>query len=298
MAFLSAIVVASIAWWVATGLVLALARAGSRHLGAVMALATGVALAGIAGLVATHDQTTVSSAYIAFFSALALWAWHETTFLIGILTGPRRIEAGQAPVETSRFRAAFLTVRDHELALAATVIALIWFMAGAENTTGLLTFMLLWVMRISTKLNIYLGARHAISDMLPDRLSYLKSYFRTDRTSGWFYVSLSASAVLLGWLSHAAATAAPNTTSSNGRCWPVSQRWRCSNICFWCCPFAIPRSGPGPWNARTRRNHRQPGTIRAQISQNRIQKHPAQQRGHDARGTLSDGFQHLLPRAA
>jgi hypothetical protein len=37
-----------------------------------MALATGVALAGIAGLVATHDETTVSSAYIAFFSALAL----------------------------------------------------------------------------------------------------------------------------------------------------------------------------------------------------------------------------------
>lgn len=207
MAFLSAIAVASIAWWVATGLVLALARAGSRHLGAVMAIATGVAFAGIAGLVATHDQTTVSSAYIAFFSALALWAWHETTFLIGILTGPRRIEVGQAPVETSRFRAAFLTVRDHELALAATVIALIWFMAGADNTTGLLTFMLMWVMRISTKLNIYLGARHAISDMLPDRLSYLKSYFRTDRTSGWFYVSLSASAVLLGWLSNAAANA-------------------------------------------------------------------------------------------
>jgi uncharacterized protein (DUF2141 family) len=32
-------------------------------------------------------------------------------------------------------------VRDHELALAATVMALAWFMAGAENTTGLLTFM-------------------------------------------------------------------------------------------------------------------------------------------------------------
>jgi putative photosynthetic complex assembly protein 2 len=160
----------------------------------------------------------VSSAYIAFFSALALWAWHETTFLIGLLTGPRRVEASQAPLETSRFRAAFLTVRDHELALAATVMALAWFIAGAENTTGLLTFALMWVMRISTKLNIYLGARHAISEMLPDRLSYLKSYFRTDRTSGWFYVSLSASAMLLGWLSHAAATAlSPNTTSPNGR---------------------------------------------------------------------------------
>jgi putative photosynthetic complex assembly protein 2 len=207
MEFLSAIAVASAAWWVATGLVLALARAGGTHFGMVMAVATAVALTGIAGLALTHDATTTLSAYIAFFSALALWAWHETTFLIGLLTGPRRIEAGQAPAEKTRFRAAFLTVRDHELALLATVIGLMWFMGGTENTTGLLTFTLLWVMRVSTKLNIYLGARHAISDMLPDRLSYLKSYFRTDRTSTWFYVSLAGSAVLLGWLAHAAATA-------------------------------------------------------------------------------------------
>jgi putative photosynthetic complex assembly protein 2 len=154
------------------------------------------------------------SAYLAFFSALALWAWHETTFLIGLVTGPRRVAAGEAPREKTRFRAAFLTVRDHEIALFATVMGLLWLMSGAANTTGLLTFCLLWVMRISTKLNIYLGARHAISDMLPDRLSYLKSYFRTDRTSGWFYVSLCGSAVLLAWLVAAAAAAA---TDHDGR---------------------------------------------------------------------------------
>ena len=98
-------------------------------------------------------------------------------------------------------------MRDHEIALFATVLGLVWFMGGVENTTGLLAFSLLWVMRVSTKLNIYLGARHAISDMLPDRLSYLKSYFRTDRTSGWFYVSLGGTALLLAWLVFAAATA-------------------------------------------------------------------------------------------
>lgn len=213
MTFLTAVLVASAAWWIATGLVIALARAGGRRFGTVMGLVTGVALAGVAGLVATRSEVTTASAYIAFFSALALWAWHETTFLIGLVTGPRRIEARQAPLEKTRFRAAFLTVRDHELALLASVLALLWLMAGAENTTGLLTFVLLWVMRISTKLNIYLGARHAISDMLPDRLSYLKSYFRTDRTSRWFYVSLTASAALLAWLVIAAATAATDHDS-------------------------------------------------------------------------------------
>ncbi|WP_052161570.1 putative photosynthetic complex assembly protein PuhE [Hoeflea sp. BAL378] len=208
MTFLSAVLIASVAWWVATGLVLALARAGSRYFKTVMALATGVATIGVIGLAATaEDGATAVSAYVAFFSALALWAWHETTFLIGLVTGPRRIAASEAPHEKTRFRAAFLTVRDHEIALFATMLGLVWFMGGAENTTGLLAFGLLWVMRISTKLNIYLGARHAISDMLPDRLSYLKSYFRTDRTSGWFYVSLTGSAALLAWLVFAAATA-------------------------------------------------------------------------------------------
>jgi putative photosynthetic complex assembly protein 2 len=207
MTFLSAVLIASLAWWVATGLVLGLARAGGRRFKTVMALASGVALLGMGGMIATADISTPASAYLAFFSALALWAWHETTFLIGLVTGPRRVAAGEAPRESSRFRAAFLTVRDHEIALFATVLALFWLMNDAVNTTGLLTFCLLWVMRISTKLNIYLGARHAISDMLPDRLSYLKSYFRTDRTSGWFYVSLCGSAVLLAWLVAAAATA-------------------------------------------------------------------------------------------
>jgi putative photosynthetic complex assembly protein 2 len=207
MTFLSAVLIASVAWWVATGLVLALARAGNRYFKTVMALASGVAMLGAFGLIATHDDGTPLSAYIGFFSALALWAWHETTFLIGLVTGPRRISAGDAPREKTRFRAAFLTVRDHELALLGTVLGLVWFMGDALNTTGLLAFILLWVMRISTKLNIYLGARHAISDMLPDRLSYLKSYFRTDRTSGWFYVSLTGTAALLGWLVYAAATA-------------------------------------------------------------------------------------------
>jgi hypothetical protein len=46
MTFLSAVLIASLAWWIATGLVLGLARAGSRRFKTVMALASGVALLG------------------------------------------------------------------------------------------------------------------------------------------------------------------------------------------------------------------------------------------------------------
>jgi Co/Zn/Cd efflux system component len=53
MTFLSAVLIASLAWWIATGLVLGLARAGSRRFKTVMALASGVALLGLCGMIAT-----------------------------------------------------------------------------------------------------------------------------------------------------------------------------------------------------------------------------------------------------
>lgn len=210
MTAIAAAATAAFSWWLATGIVIVLARAGDRRFGMVMAFMTTLAAAGMLGLYLTSGTITAGSAYHAFFAALLLWAWHETAFLLGIVTGPRRIEADAAPSGQSRFAAAFQTVRDHELALAATAVAMIALLAGSGNKTGLYTFLILWVMRISTKLNIYLGARHAVSDMLPARLSYLKSYFRTDRTSRWFWVSLAAVTAIFTVLTHLAVSAPHN----------------------------------------------------------------------------------------
>ncbi|MCB1457920.1 MAG: DUF3623 domain-containing protein [Nitratireductor sp.] len=205
MSAMLAIAVAIIAWWVSTGAVILLARMGERHAGMVMAVATAIALAGLYALDASLDDTTPSGAYLGFFGALGLWAWHETAFLLGIVTGPRRIAYRQHPMEPTRFRAAFLAVRDHELALAATALALLVLMGSGDNRTGLYTFLLMWVMRLSAKVNIFLGAPHAISDMLPERLGYLKSYFCTERINPFFWVSVTVTALLFAGLCAAAA---------------------------------------------------------------------------------------------
>jgi putative photosynthetic complex assembly protein 2 len=205
---LAAVLIAIASWWFFTGVVIALARQGKPRFRMVMAVVTAVAIAGMAGLYLTRDSVTAAGAYSAFFSALALWTWHETAFLLGLVTGPRRIGFDQAPREKTRFRAAFLAVRDHELALALTAALMVFLMHDAANLSGLFTFLLMWIMRISTKLNIFLGARHAVSDMLPDRLSYLKSYFRTDKTSRWFWFSFAASTAVFASLIAAVALAA------------------------------------------------------------------------------------------
>ena len=208
MSALAAISVAVIAWWISTGAVILLARMGERHVGMVMAIATAIALGGLYGLDTSLDDKSASGAYLGFFSALGLWTWHETAFLLGIVTGPRRIGYRQHPMEATRFRAAFLAVRDHELALAATALALLVLMAGGANPTGLYTFLLMWVMRLSAKANIFLGAPHAISDMLPDRLSYLKSYFSTERINPFFWFSIAATSLIFIGLCVAAAISA------------------------------------------------------------------------------------------
>ncbi|MTH98788.1 putative photosynthetic complex assembly protein PuhE [Roseibium sp. RKSG952] len=204
MSGLIAVGVAILVWWFATGAVLILARQGGHRAGMSMAIVSVLALGGVAVLMGTADQQTVQGTYLAFFAALAVWAWHETAFLLGVITGPRRVGLDHVPRERSRFRAAFRAVRDHEYALAATALLLVFLLADAANKTGLWTFLLLWGMRLSTKVNIFLGAPHAVNDLLPHRLSYLETYFRTDRLSRVFWISLTACTVILLTLAGAA----------------------------------------------------------------------------------------------
>ena len=46
------------------------------------------------------------------------------------------------------------------------------------NQVALGTFTLLWVMRLSAKLNLFLGVRNLGEQFLPAHLTYLPSYFR------------------------------------------------------------------------------------------------------------------------
>ena len=68
------------------------------------------------------------------------------------------------------------------------------------DTESLVDQTLLYAMRVSAKLNLYLGVRNLALDFLPPHLLYLGSYFRQrpfNRLMPW---SLLAGAVVAGWL--------------------------------------------------------------------------------------------------
>ncbi len=195
-----AVIFAIFIWWFSTGAVFLLARRGENHEWKVAFLATAFAVLALVGFYVSARMETVAGAYIAFGSALTVWAWHEVMFLLGFIAGPRRLSASGGLAGAARFREAFATVRDHELAIAATAVLVVMLTAGAVNTVGLWTFVLLWIMRVSAKLSIYLGARHSLSEMMPVRQKYLTTYFRTDRTTPLLPVIIVLALGVFGWL--------------------------------------------------------------------------------------------------
>lgn len=196
------------AWWFSTGLIIILVRLPRRFHLLVMGAISVLALLGFVGLGATAANTSVAGAFAGFAYALLVWAWIETSFLMGYVTGPRRVPQDLATRGWLRFRAAFDTVSAHEIAIVLAGAAMLWISWGAQNNVGLWTFLVLWAMRVSAKLNLFLGVPNVSGDLLPGHLTYLASYFQQRRVSLFFPVSVTLASLAFGVLAHAAATAA------------------------------------------------------------------------------------------
>lgn len=199
-AYAIAVITVILAWWVSTGIVLMLNHLpgdGQRHARLVLAL---LAACGTGGLVFLGNVDTVAGAYGAFACALMVWAWHEVSFLTGSVTGPERGPCPQGLKGWDRFKRATAAVIHHELALAATLIVLIALTWEAPNKTGIYAFGILWVMRLSAKLNIFLGVSNLTESFLPSQLDYLKTYFGRRNMNGLMPVSITLGTAAGTWL--------------------------------------------------------------------------------------------------
>jgi putative photosynthetic complex assembly protein 2 len=168
-------------WWLSTAVVLKLVwLAPSTHRRSLLGSSV-LALLAVAGLAWSARIDTPLGAYVGFSCALAMWGWHELTFLLGVLTGPRKTACPPGVRGWARFRVATESVIHHELALAATVVLVVALSIGRSNWVGAGTFMALWVMRLSAKFNVFLGVRNLSEQFVPPHLRYLSTYFRTAR---------------------------------------------------------------------------------------------------------------------
>ena len=187
-------------WWFSTGVILWRVRVADNgtaqdHLNSVI---MGLPLLGIGAAAGWASLTDLSSngIYLAFVAALALWGWIELAFLSGVITGPNRRPCPPRASQSDRFWRAVGTIAWHELSLILTLAALGLASVNAANPFAFGTFALLFVARISAKLNLFLGVPRINTQFLPRPLAHLPSHFRIGRITAFFPISVSALTVL------------------------------------------------------------------------------------------------------
>ncbi len=175
-------------WWLSTGLIVRLADLRGLRRGHGFLAASVLLGMGLYGVVSTREQATASGAYIAFASTLLVWGWQELAFLLGLITGPNRKPCPPV-IGWTRAWHAFTAIAHHELALLVLGIAVILPSWDAPNRVAAVTWSVLWVMRLSAKINLFLGVRNCYETFLPPSLQYLVTYFSQRRFNGFFPVS-------------------------------------------------------------------------------------------------------------
>jgi putative photosynthetic complex assembly protein 2 len=191
-----AIVYTLFIWWFTTGLVLFLDGLPPRTFRWSMAGATTLLLGSVLGLVLSSAEATVAGAYIAFTCAILVWGWLEMAYFTGLLTGPRKMPCPPGCSLWTRFRLAVGTSLYHELAIIVTGSAWLVLSSGSSNRVGAWTFLILWGMRWSTKLNVFLGVRNLNEDWLPKHLRFMKTYFGHRPMNLLFPISVTVATVI------------------------------------------------------------------------------------------------------
>lgn len=210
------LIFALIIWFVGTAAVVWLDSRPRRSFANSLRLAGLAALAAAALVWCIAEDSSATGAYLGFAAAIVIWGWHEMSFLMGAVAGPNRAICPPDATGWKRFTAATATVIHHELAIAATAILLFALTWGQPNQAAPLAFLLLFVLRLSAKFNLYFGVPNLSDEVFPEHLAYLKSYFRKARMNALFPCSilLGGGIVAFFWQAANAAPAASGAAVS------------------------------------------------------------------------------------
>jgi len=187
-------------WWFSTGIVLLLNGMQRRSYRFSLLISTLLALAALYALAHSAQQSSTAAVYCSFTSALLVWGWHELSFLTGWITGPRTTASAPGLAGWPRFVQAVRAILWHELGIVAVGLLIVVMTWGAPNQVGTWTFLVLWSMRTSAKLNLFLGVRNLSEEFLPPHLVYLSSFFRRRAMNLLFPFAVTGASAVLAWL--------------------------------------------------------------------------------------------------
>jgi putative photosynthetic complex assembly protein 2 len=202
LTYLTPILVTLVAWWLCTGILLFLNKLPtSTHKWSLLGV-TILFICSLSTLQSVAGDASRWGAILSFLQALAIWAWLETTYLMGALTGVSKEPCPAGSTGWNRFTLAVKTSIHHELAVIVTGIVVIAITWGSPNHFAALTYLILWSMRWSAKLNLFLGVANVNEDWFPAHMRYLASYIRRRRMNLLFPFSITLATLMAGyWIS-------------------------------------------------------------------------------------------------
>ena len=196
IAFVYPALFALFVWWFSTGVIIFLDGLPKSTFKWSMVGASVVLALSLWGLYATANDASVWGAYAAFTFGLLAWGWQEMSFYMGYVTGPRKDVCPDGCSGWPHFVHAVQTSLWHELSIIAGASAVIWCTWSGVNHVGLWTFMILWWMHQSAKLNVFLGVRNLNEQFLPEHLAFLKGFLTKRPMNLLFPFSVTISTVI------------------------------------------------------------------------------------------------------
>ena len=191
---------ALVVWWASTVAIIYLDGLPRWTFKYSMIGATVIFAISLIGLQISAQDASITGAYLAFTFGLLAWGWQEMSFYMGYVTGPRKQPCPENCKGFSHFVHAVQTSLYHELAIIAAAGLVVWLTWGAPNQIGMWTFMVLWWMHQSAKLNVFFGVRNLNEEFLPEHLEFLKGFLNKRSMNMLFPFSVTISTVITALL--------------------------------------------------------------------------------------------------
>ncbi len=182
-------------WWFSTGLIFYLDQLPVRTFKWSMACATVLLGCSLYVIWSTAADAGLWAAYAAFTAGVLAWGWQEFSLYTGFVTGPRKEHCAAGCSGWRHFGHALGVNLWHEIAIvvvAALIAGLTW---GAENLWGLWSYLLLWGMHLSARLNVFLGVRNVSEEFVPAHMSILKGFLNRKPMNLLFPLSVTAGTI-------------------------------------------------------------------------------------------------------
>jgi len=184
-------------WWFSTGVVLYLDNLPGRTFRWTLLGGSFVLAIATFGVVISSASVTSFAQYASFTCGVVIWGVLEMSYFTGLATGPRKTPCPPGCSDLRRFGLAILTSLYHELAVMGTALFLVLISWEEPNQVAVWTFVVLWLMRWSAKLNLFLGVPNLNEDWLPEHLRYLKTYMSKRGMNLLFPVSVTLATVIV-----------------------------------------------------------------------------------------------------